>query len=541
MGVWAEKLSVLVCCSTLLLGCTTKTEKEIVMVPEIKTVEVPVAIPGTKEVISVPQIVAVDKSVGIKSLPKPIDDAPEEAKQMGGAVGKILSAMGTTGTGFFISKDGLFLTNEHVIPKAACAARRCPGFKIMTGFHKNGTTKSYSDFEVIAQTAGLYDFALIKVHLKDGEQVEHLELALTPNDFDKGSDGSTHLVLGHPGGAGLKYAEAKPLRSDGVSITFQGIVVPGNSGGPLVDLKLRKVIGLVKSMQTPSVKDGSGSAYFENENHATSIWDLEAYIKKEAGVSILAVDQKTDMKTLNLASESLSEPDADDFGSILRRPLDDVRIPRALSLFMRLMGSKHETRALSLMLQKTPRFSGPVNLMTLNNLLYLSLAAGRPLALDEADREALQAELVASTETQKISTLILMNYFDDAVRSGIQKMCVDSIPETPEYAMLVPYFCATNKLGNQKSIFPIYAEWLTKVSGYSTIEDLSSVVTFLNFAAPFGTNGPEDIKAIEQIAQFVEEKVRQIRTLMHNDGFSLGIIKGQLSIGSFKDTFAHGL
>ena len=99
----------------LITACGVKTETKVVTIPEIKTVEVPVVIPGEKEIIKIPEIIAVDKSVGIKSLPKPIAQAPLEIHNLGKAVAKVFASSGASGSGFFISKDGLFRVSSELI------------------------------------------------------------------------------------------------------------------------------------------------------------------------------------------------------------------------------------------------------------------------------------------------------------------------------------------------------------------------------------------------------------------------------------------
>ena len=298
----ATKFAVHVCAVLVLTlivgGCGSKTETKVVTIPEIRTVEIPVIVPGSVDTVSIPTYVSVDRSVGIKSLPKAIDEGSPKIQSLGKSVAKVFAANGASGTGFFISKDGLFLTNEHVIPIRACVARKCPGYKIVTGFHQNGTPTVHTDFEVLAHEDGQYDFALVKVKLNPGETVDFLELDLAPVKFDAAWNGSTHTVLGHPGGASLHFAEAKPYEAEGVSIRFQGVVIPGNSGGPLVDLSRGKVVGLVKQMRTMPVRDGTGSAYFENLNEATAIGDLNKLLIEKTGIGLTSIGSTTDAKEL---------------------------------------------------------------------------------------------------------------------------------------------------------------------------------------------------------------------------------------------------
>lgn len=539
MGIsTAKNTCLLISLSLLLSSCGTKTETKVVTIPEVKTVEVPVFIPGEKEFIKVPEIVFVDKSVGIKSLPKPISTGAENIQSLGKSVAKVFSATGASGTGFFISKDGLFLTNEHVIPISACRERRCPGYKIVTGFHKDGATKAYTNFEVLAQDDGQYDFALIKVNLPPNEIVEYLDLDFAKKTADQIS--AEAIVLGHPGGASLHFAEAKPIETPDVSIRFQGIVIPGNSGGPLVDLKTSKVIGLVKSMRTMPSKDGAGSAFFENFNQATAIWELNDLIQQRSGSSIISVSEATNMKELDRASEKITAPDVDDFGSILRRPSEDARVHASFSKFMRLMGSEHEHSALSLMLAKSEKFSGTINMQTLSRLLNFSLAAGRPLRFESSQIQEIENELNLIPEAMSVRTAkILLNFFDKKKLGDLQKNCLKSVGDTPQLLMMAPYSCYATQLSDGRSIFPIYADWLINKSGYKTLDQFASSTALMMMTGPIGLQDSDDLKSLEDINNFISEKSRDLETVMRNDGYAIGLLKSQLGIGSFKETFRN--
>ncbi|MES3036604.1 MAG: serine protease [Bdellovibrionota bacterium] len=541
MRISDTKISGLIISLSLLMSaCGTKTETKVVTVPEVKIVEVPVTVPGEKEVIKIPEIIAVDKSVGIKSLPKPISLAPTELQALSKAVAKVFAASGASGTGFFISKDGLFLTNEHVVPVVACVERKCPGYKIVTGFHKNGTVKSYTDFEVLAHDSEQYDFALIKVKLKPGEQVDYLELELSPPAIDQNSDGSTHTVIGHPGGASLHFAEAKPIGLEDVSIRFQGVVIPGNSGGPLVDLKTKKVIGLVKSMRTMPSKDGTGSAFFENMNQATAMWELNNYIQKTVGTALLAVNESTDMKELNRVSSKLPEPEVEDFGSVLRRPSDDVRLMPALSLFIRLIGSDYEQKALALMFAKEGKHKGSLNMQMFRNLMSLSLAIGRPLKFDAFLKGEIEQELTSSANTSEANTaLILLNYFEEPKRSELQKACLKNVLDIPQMLIMAPYTCYSTQLSDGRSIFPIYSDWLVNQSGFSTLDQMGSVTAILMMSGAIGLKDANDIKAVEDINNYVDQKGRDLETLMRNDSYAIGLLKNQIGVGTFKTAFPN--
>jgi S1-C subfamily serine protease len=143
------------------------------------------------------------------------------------------------GSGFFISTDGLLLTNNHVIasmvdPKARVAARMWVALPDSKGIR--------TPARVVGWDRNL-DLALIKV-----ETVPKyvFTLGAGPDPLP----GQKLQAIGSPGGleqtitAGIASAQKRPLLPVGDVIQIDVPVNPGNSGGPLLD-ESGRVVGVV--------------------------------------------------------------------------------------------------------------------------------------------------------------------------------------------------------------------------------------------------------------------------------------------------------
>src|SRR4030095_911955 len=125
-----------------------------------------------------------------------------------------------TGTGFYISKENLIITNDHVVKgnsEAVISGKSLP--KQMSPVYFNDAK---------------YDLAFIKV--PDGANMPEIHLARTHNV----KDGDVVVAIGHP--YGLNYtategivSKARRLQRGINYIQIDAAINPGNSGGPLVN------------------------------------------------------------------------------------------------------------------------------------------------------------------------------------------------------------------------------------------------------------------------------------------------------------------
>ncbi|MEJ2380656.1 MAG: trypsin-like peptidase domain-containing protein [Gammaproteobacteria bacterium] len=134
------------------------------------------------------------------------------------------------GSGFFISDDGLILTNAHVVRGAESLKVKLPDGKEYT------PTVIYRD--------DWADLALLQVPLK---HAPHLQI---DPKFSAYQVGDEVIAIGSPLAVGLEDSVSKGIISslrdmDGTPvIQTDAALNPGNSGGPLIHLASGKVIGV---------------------------------------------------------------------------------------------------------------------------------------------------------------------------------------------------------------------------------------------------------------------------------------------------------
>jgi S1-C subfamily serine protease len=139
---------------------------------------------------------------------------------------------GATGSGFFISSDGLALTCKHVLQGGADHVAFL-------------TDEKQHPISVISESH-VYDLALLRV------MTTEKTLALQFRDSDTLVPGDRVLAVGTPVGLqatvtdGVFTGLRKPESSDQKVIQFSAPINPGNSGGPLLDEE-GKVVGVVSS------------------------------------------------------------------------------------------------------------------------------------------------------------------------------------------------------------------------------------------------------------------------------------------------------
>jgi putative serine protease PepD len=192
-----------------------------------------------------PQSTASARPIADTSKPSAIYDKAKDA------VTYILSDMPqgqATGSGFVVSKDGLIVTNDHVVDGATRV-------RVLVG-----TSKQPQDATVVGADPSR-DLALLKV---DGHDLKTLPLG----DSSSVGVGDSAYAIGNPFGldhtftTGIVSALDRDLQApDGSKISgaiqTDAAINPGNSGGPLLDSD-GKVVGVNSQIETGNSGGGEG-------------------------------------------------------------------------------------------------------------------------------------------------------------------------------------------------------------------------------------------------------------------------------------------
>jgi S1-C subfamily serine protease len=156
------------------------------------------------------------------------------------------------GTGFVVSKDGLILTNAHVVSESGQAASDVK--VVFKGGDAQGTPIQGAIVGIDEST----DVALIRIDPSQSPSLKPVALG----DSSKVSVGEQVVAIGNPLGldfslsSGVVSATDRELQSpNGATITggiqTDASINPGNSGGPLFDAS-GKVIGINEQIDSQS-------------------------------------------------------------------------------------------------------------------------------------------------------------------------------------------------------------------------------------------------------------------------------------------------
>lgn len=144
----------------------------------------------------------------------------------------------STGSGFFVSADGLLITNYHVISQLALEPERHRAVLVAVDGKE-------APVQLLAVDA-LHDLALLRIAKadKDGDAPHHGALSLRPANNPL-NGGERIFSLGNPLDVGFAITEGTynglVQRSFYPRIFFGGTLNPGMSGGPAIDTQGRVV------------------------------------------------------------------------------------------------------------------------------------------------------------------------------------------------------------------------------------------------------------------------------------------------------------
>ena len=233
---------------------------------------------------------------------KDVNAENQEIQDASKAVVKI-SGMGGSGTGTFVSSDGLLLTNDHVLGQDNCLRDGCfvnLVFNLQKGSDEVKTVLAWAQPVYVDTGADFHFVKMFHTNEENGEKVKGQALQ-TPNYLKMASDTNIEMgnadssaedyyVIGHPLSMLKKVLTTKVVKLDGHTVTLQKYLLPGNSGSALLN-KNMEIVGVVHSsafMSFAIAKDGiEGTAYGTHASRFPKLSQLNA----NSGLSGIGVDK----------------------------------------------------------------------------------------------------------------------------------------------------------------------------------------------------------------------------------------------------------
>ena len=230
-----------------------------------------------------------------------------------------------SGTGFFISEDGLLLTNAHVIDVDGagirCTQEECSQYRFfIRDFTPNGDKEKFTKFKVIALNQAL-DFALIKIELPSGKKVPFLNIDTSEKKFDD-LENRELGVIGHLGGSQTRVSPAQIFEFEKSNYKLYSPALSGQSGSPLVDLQTGDVLGLYHSAEWDKESIRSDDKSVKHFGYASKINLVMDTIKKGLRNLENSPNKKTGLKDfLPPTSKKVSEEDPTNINALITQEL----------------------------------------------------------------------------------------------------------------------------------------------------------------------------------------------------------------------------
>ncbi|HPI41029.1 MAG TPA: serine protease [Pseudobdellovibrionaceae bacterium] len=171
-----------------------------------------------------------------------------------------IKSTSSSGSGFFISHQGqvLLITNEHVLGRSRCTVHGCVGVIVVRGFYPGGPNQKIESLKPIIMSSDS-DFSIFQTSL-NVKDTPALEVGKLEEDLKLKME---ILTLGHPASSTTKSSQLTVQSISPSTISANGGIWKGNSGGPVIDPKSLKVYGITSAYLYPTALSKDG--FFEND------------------------------------------------------------------------------------------------------------------------------------------------------------------------------------------------------------------------------------------------------------------------------------
>ena len=229
--------------------------------------------PGSERSVGFPEALHhhLDRT-GYLAPPSAVRAEPKEAPQITAAApnndappSSVPSSpnIGSSGTGFFISPDGHFITNHHVVDGCMDVLVRASNSEVQTATVM--ATDTVNDLALLRVDGTVPGVAHIRDTLRLGEQVAAFGYPLSNMLSSKGN-----FTLGN-------VTALAGMADDTRYLQMSTPIQPGNSGGPLVD-EFGNVVGVVTAKLDSIVALAVSGDIPQNVNFAIRANTLQAFI-----------------------------------------------------------------------------------------------------------------------------------------------------------------------------------------------------------------------------------------------------------------------
>lgn len=221
---------------------------------------------------------------------KPMESAPAALQAASKAVVKIALPQ-HSGTGFFVSDDGRFVTNNHVLGAESCAREGCYAELLEDFQWGTRSRRTLFFFKPIAVSPAL-DVAVHEVfETENGVKTDKRYRPAAFLQFAEKSAadlrGSTVYEVGHPHGQLKKWSSGKVLQNSDNWFTWDGFSLPGNSGSPVLN-DAGQVVGIHhRGSQDKSLVTRAQQVSYLDGTSSKAILELMSKVPNKPGLGLL--------------------------------------------------------------------------------------------------------------------------------------------------------------------------------------------------------------------------------------------------------------